>query len=201
MGHTETASCSRSSESEPQTVGLMAEFTDVDGLLAAARKVRDAGYKNWECFTPCPIHGLDAAMGHKPTRLPWIVLACGLTGLMSGLFLVWWTNATGMDGLPYALRGYEFVVSGKPVFSLPAKIPPIFELTILFSAFGAFFGMLAMNRLPRLHNPVFNNRRFDRVTDDRFFVVIDATDPAFRLEATGGFLRDAGAAAVEEVRA
>jgi hypothetical protein len=179
--------------------GLMAEFDDVDSLLTAAEKVRDAGYTRWESFTPFPVHGLDRAMGAKPTVLPWVVLCCGLFGMLNGLFLVWWTNATSMDGVPFALRGYQFVISGKPIFSLPANIPPIFELTILFSAFGAFFGMLAMNKLPQFHHPVFNCKRFGRVTTDKFFIGIEALDERFDRSKTEQLLRDGGARVVEEV--
>ena len=79
------------------------------------------------------------------------------------------------------------------------NIPPIFELTILLSAFGAFFGMLAMNMLPRFHNPVFNSRRFAKASDDRFFIVVEAEDPLFDRDKTAAQLTEAGAAAVEEL--
>jgi hypothetical protein len=182
----------------PALAGVLAEYESVDAILEAAAKVRDAGYTRWESFTPCPIHGLDAAMGHKASRLPWLVLACGLTGMLTGIFLVWWTNAISPD-VPYALRGYPFIISGKPMFSFPANIPPIFELTILFSAFGSFFGMLAMNRLPRFNHPVFSSRRFDRAMQDRFFIAIEASDPNFDHRRTTQLLRDTGAAAVEDL--
>ena len=183
---------------EMRTYGLLAEFEDVDGVAAAASRVRDAGFKRWEVYTPYPVHGLDEAMGHRPTILPWIVLAGGLTGLLGGLLLMWWTNATSFD-VPYGLRGFDFIISGKPFFSLPANIPPIFETTILLSAFAAFFGMLIMNLLPRFHHPVLRSERFARATQDRFFIGIEATDPAFGHEETAGLLRDAGAVHVEEL--
>jgi hypothetical protein len=181
-----------------QVFAVMGEFSEVDKLLAAARKVRDAGYRRWEVCSPFPVHGLDRAMGTAPTRLPWFVLACGLAGLMAGVFLCWWTNVTSFD-LPYALQGYPFIVSGKPVFSLPANIPVIFETTILFSAVGAVVGMIALNRLPRLYHPVFRSERFRRVTADRFFVVIEADDPNYDEQATRRLLDDAGASNVEEL--
>ncbi len=177
--------------------GILAEFEDINTLMAAAEKVRDAGYKKWEAYTPFPVHGLDTAMGHEPTKLPWIVLAGGLTGMMTGLFLVWWTNATSFEGLPYVIRGYQFHISGKPYFSLPANIPPIFELTILFSAFCAFFGMLVLNGLPKFYHPVFTKKRFDRATQDRFFIAIESDDPRYDRPSIEKALRDAGATAIE----
>jgi len=187
-----------STPADNRIYGLMAEFADVDALIKGARAVRDAGYRRWESYTPFPVHGLDRAMGAKPSRLPWLILCCGLTGMSAALFIVWWGNATSFP-VWYALRGYAFVASGKPVFSLPANIPPIYEWTVLFSAFGSFFGMLALNRLFRYHHPLWGMKRFGRVTTDKFFIAIEARDPRFDLGETARLLRDAGAAAVEEV--
>jgi hypothetical protein len=173
----------------PVLVGVMAEFPDVDSIFAAAERVRDAGFKNWDVYSPFPIHGIDAAMGIKPTILPFLVLAGGLTGLISGIILQWWTNA----------YDYPFLVSGKPLFSLPANIPIIFELTILCGSLTAFFGMFLLNQLPMLYNPLFKSERFRRATNDRFFIVIEAADPQFQETATGELLRSLGATAVERV--
>jgi hypothetical protein len=105
----------------PELVGVLGEFNDVDSVARAARTVRRAGFTRWDVHSPFPIHGIDYAMGIRPTRLPWIVLGAGLTGLSGGILLQWWTNAFD----------YPFFISGKPVWSLPANIPVIFELTIL----------------------------------------------------------------------
>jgi len=183
----------------PPLHGLLAEFTDVDDLLLAARKVRDKGYTRWDVHTPFPVHGMDDAMRLPRTRLPWIVFFMGLTGMFGGLLLVWWTNATSLP-VPYALRGYQFVIAGKPIFSLPANIPVIFEMTVLLAAFGAVFGMLGLNRLPMLYNPLFTSERFRRVSTDRFFIAIDAEDPKFERGRTAEFLLSLKAASVEEVQ-
>lgn len=149
--------------------GVVAYFSDVDGIMAAARKVRDAGYKRWDTYTPFPVHGIDDAMGIKPTILPWIVLGMGLTGLGVGILLQWYTNAFD----------YVFLISGKPDWSLPANIPVAFETVIAFSAFTTFFGMLALNKLPHLSNPLHKLKRFERVTDDQFALCVEAADPNF----------------------
>jgi hypothetical protein len=97
------------------------------------------------------------------------------------------------------VTGYPFLISGKPLMSLPAFIPVIFEVTILFAALTAVFGMFIMNSLPRLHHPLFQSDRFRRVTNDRFFVVIEARDPKFIRGKTESFLRTLNPTAIEAV--
>jgi hypothetical protein len=172
---------------EPLLAGLLAEFEDVDSVIAAARRVHDEGYTRWDVHTPFPVHGMDAAMGIKPTILPWLVLVAGVIGAITGLAMQWYTNAIS----------YPFFTSGKPLVSIPAWIPVTFECTILFAALTAVFGMLVLNGLPHLYNPLFKSRRFRRVTNDRFFVAIDAADPKFDREETEKLLTELGAVAIE----
>ena len=167
--------------------GLLAEFDSAETLLSAARRIRQAGYTRWDAHSPFPVHGLDAAMGIGPTRLPWIVLAAAIAGLAGAAGLQWWTSA-----VDYPLR-----ISGKPFFSLPAFVPVMFELTVLLGAFGAFLGMLVLNGLPRFYHPVFRCERFRRATDDRFFVTIEASDARYDPHETPGFLMSLGAVHVE----
>ena len=172
-----------------QLVGLLAEYEKVDDVVTAAEAVRRDGYLRWDVHSPFPIHGIDHAMGTRPTVLPWIVLCGGLFGLVGGLLLQWFCNA----------YDYPFLISGKPLWSLPANIPVIFELTVLCSALTAVFAMLGLNRLPMLYNPLFKHDRFRRATDDRFFVFIDATDPRFDEARATSLLKEMGATAVERV--
>jgi len=151
--------------------------------------VRDAGYTKWDSHTPFPVHGLPKAMGLKPSKLAWIVLACGLTGAAGAMLLQWWTHAVD----------YKYIISAKPYFSWPAFIPITFEVMVLFSAFGAVFGMLGLNRLPQYYHPLFRSERFERVTDDGFFISIEARDPEFSPEETRALLEACGAVNVEEV--
>ena len=74
-------------EEKVELVGLLAEYTNVDQILKAARAVRRAGFTRWDVHSPFPIHGIDYAMGIKPTILPWLVLGMGLTGLASAIAL------------------------------------------------------------------------------------------------------------------
>lgn len=186
--------------------GMLVEFPNSDALLEGCRKVRDAGYRKWDAHSPYPIHGIEKAMGVPTTRIPYLIIACGITGMLTGLGLTWWTNASNPKdflvlsqyGLGFLL-GYDFLISGKPMWSLAANIPVIFELTILFSAFGAVFGMLGINGLPNLYHWLFRSARFSRATNDRFFIHLDATDPKFR-EAEAIRLCDSlGGSAIEKI--
>jgi len=173
----------------PKACGWMAEFENEHDLLHAAEKVRDAGYTKTDAFTPFPVHGIDHALGIKPTILPFIVLCAGLTGLFTALLMQWWMN--GVD--------YKYIISGKPFGITPASIPVSFELTILFSAFTSVLGMLALNGLPRFSNPVFTNAKFDRATNDRFFLYVDATDKYYNRESVKELLSSVHANSLDEV--
>ena len=170
--------------------GLLAEFDSASAVYRACEKVRDAGYRDWDSYTPFPVHGLDRAMGLPSSRIPWIALCTGLTGAAIGFGLQTWVHAVT----------YPLVISGKPYFAWPTYIPITFELGVLLTALGALFGMLAINQLPRLHHPLFSSERFERVTDDKFFIAIEATDPSYDEEATAALLREAGASHVESVQ-
>ncbi len=180
--------------------GLLAEFETPAAIYAAAERVRDAGYRWWDCHTPFPVHGLDRAMGIRPTILPWLVLGAGATGAMIGFILQWFTNATSFDLWAFVwVRGYEFLVSGKPLLSGPVYPIVMFELTILLAAVGCVVMMFGLNKLPMLYHPCFKSERFRRASDDRFFIVIEARDPKFYRNKTEEFLDSLGATAVEEL--
>lgn len=184
---------------EKNTYALIAEFESVSSIMHAAEQVRDEGYLIWDVHSPMPIHGINQAMGLRPTILPWITLAHGLAGAAFGLGLTWWINATTVPGLSPSVQGYEFLISGKPTFSLPANIPIIFETTILFAAIGTLLGMLGLNKLPMLHNPLNKSQRFLRATADCLFIVIEAEDKQFDAEKTHDFLQSLNPLAIEVV--
>jgi len=167
--------------------GVLAEFSSPALLYRACESVRDAGYSRWDAHTPFPVHGLDRAMGLSRSRLPWIVFVLAMGGALGGFLLQAWVHAVA----------YPTVISGKPYFAWPAYIPVTFELAVLGGAFGAVLGMLALNRLPRHHHPVFASRAFERASDDRFFISIEAQDPRFDARATPELLRRSGAARLE----
>jgi len=180
--------------------GVIAEFETPGALMKAAEEVRKAGYRWWDCCTPFPVHGLDKAMGIRNTILPIPVFFAGLTGTTIAFLLQSFTNS--WDFSIWALvwvTGYPFLISGKPLMSLPAFIPVMFELTILLAATSCFGLMFLFNGLPRHSHPLLANDRFRRVTNDRFFVVIEARDPRYRAGVTEEFLKGLGPCAVEAV--
>jgi Protein of unknown function (DUF3341) len=170
--------------------GVVAEFERPEDLVAAGHRIHhDYGYKKIDALTPFPVHGIDDAIGVPRSILGYIVFALGLFGFVNAIFMIWYTN--GYD--------YPLVIGGKPVFAWEFSIPPMFELTILFSAFGAVFGMLALNGLPKFYHPVFAMKGVERATDDRFLLVIEAADPKFDIEGTPRLLEDLGAMRTEVV--
>ena len=171
--------------------GILAEFTTAADLYRACERVRDAGFTRWDAHSPFPVHGIERAMGLRRSPLPWIVLVMGLTGAALGFGLQWWVHASAQP----------LVISGKPYFSWPAYVPITFELGVLFGALGAVFGMFALNRLPMHWHPLFDSERFERSTDDRFFISIESWDPRFDAVATRRLLESLGARAVTMVGA
>ena len=169
--------------------GIIAEFETTADVLHAAEKVRNAGFRRWDVFTPFPIHGMDKAMGMKNSPVGWFSFLGGVTGYTTGMLMIWWMNAFD----------YRIVVGGKPMFSPYGAFPPSYELTILFGAFGALFGMLFLNRLPRLHHPLLKHKRFEQVTHDKFFIVIETEDPKYSETETRKLLEATGSKHIEMV--
>jgi hypothetical protein len=162
--------------------GYIATFATPADVMHAAESVRDAGYRNWDVHTPFPVHGLDEAMGLRRSRVPRFALSGGVIGFTSGMLMIWYMN--DLD--------YRLVVGGKPFFSPLFAFPVSYELTILFASFGALIGMFLLNRLPMHYHPVMKHEQWPQATDDRFFVVIEATDPQFDLAGTRDFLAQIG---------
>ena len=169
--------------------GLLAEYENPHDIMEAAKKVREAGFTKFDVHTPFPVHGMDGAMGIKPTILPWIVLGGAIFGCSLGLGLQTWSST-----IEYPLR-----FAGRDPFALPAFIPVTFALTILFSAFATVFGMFGLNQLPMLYHPLFKSENFKKHTDDAFFLSIESKDGNFNLEKTKAFLSEIGGKNVEEI--
>ncbi|HEX6982648.1 MAG TPA: DUF3341 domain-containing protein [Balneolaceae bacterium] len=169
--------------------GVLAEFRNPKELVDAADAVRKSGYSNFDTYAPFPIHGMEKAMGVDKSPLGWIVFVGGLMGCVGALALMIW------------VMGYEYPlnISGKPFINIPIYIPITFELTVLLSAFAAVFGMISLNNLPRFHNPLFNAERFEKASDDGFFVCVEASDDLFSEEKVSKLFSDADATHIETI--
>jgi hypothetical protein len=167
----------------------MAEFHSPDEVVVAARRVHAAGYTKVDAYSPYPIEELTEALDLHKSHLPKIVLAGGIFGFFAGWGLEYWA----------AVIEYPMNIGGRPHFSWPAFIVPAYETTILFAAFGAVFGMLALNGLPQPYHPVFNVPGFALASRDRFFICIESRDPKFDREGAKQFFASIGAKAVSEV--
>ena len=187
-GHGHGAGPNGNGAEDGELHGLLAEFDTPGALVNAARKVKNAGFTEFDCYSSFPVHGIDDAMGIKRTRLPLIVFGGGLSGLFLGTLMQWWMNA----------YNWPWNVAGKPTWSIPANVPISYETTILLSVLTTFFGMWAANKLPQVWHPFFRLDRFRKVTDDGFFIGVEAGDKRFELEQTKQLLIAAGAVHVEE---
>lgn len=192
------------STTRKRVYGYLAEFKSASALYKAAEKVRDAGFRRWDCYSPYPIHGLDKAMGVKRSILPWFVFFGGMTGTATAFVLATLTQTNVWSFIPWlekAAETYPTVVQGKPtnIFTVPAFFPIMFELTILFSGFTVLFGVLALMKLPRLNHPLFASKQFHRATDDGFFIALEARDSKFSPEGSRSFLEEIGGANIELV--
>ena len=174
---------------EPKVYGALAELPSPGALMEACRGMHDAGYRHWDAHSPFPIHGLERAMGLKRSLVPLFVLVLGLGGAGLGMLLQWWVS----------VEAYPLVVSGKPFFSWQAFVPIMFECGVLGGALGAIFGFLALARLPRHHHPLFESEAFERMSDDGFFVSVEARDDRFDRQETLDLLSRLGATRVELV--
>src|ERR1700719_2236682 len=171
--------------------GVIAEFPTQHELIHAVEKTREAGYRRIEAYTPFPVEGLSEALALKRNNVTLITLIGGLTGGLGGFFFQYWVNVIS----------YPLNIGGRPLDSWAAVIPVTFELTILRASLSAVFGMLALNRLPQPHHPLFNVERFVKhATTDRFFLCIEARDKKFNLAEAARFLQGVDAHHVSEVR-
>lgn len=173
----------------PKLYAIGAQFKSAAELYHAAEKVRDAGFRRWDVHSPFPIHGMDDAMGLGPSRVSLFSLLGGITGFATAFILIYYTSAIN----------YPLIVQGKPYFALEPSFPIFFELTILFTAFATVISMFTLNLLPQLNHPVFNWDRFEKVTDDGFFIVIEAEDPLFDITKTENFLEEIGGNNISQI--
>ncbi len=144
------------------TPGLAGIFDTEDAVVRAARKTREMGFKKFEAISPYPIHGMEEACGIQRSWIPYVTFSMGLLGLSAGTLLTWWTSAVD----------WPLNIGGKPFFSLPAFIPIIFELTVLFAALTSVGALFYACGLPKIDPPVIH----PDLTCHKFAIFIPNTD-------------------------
>ena len=168
--------------------GVLGRFVSAEDVTAAARKARGAGPWRVEAFSPYPVAGLAEALEPEREWLPTLVLAAGVMGGAGGLALQYWAAAVA----------YPLNVGGRPLASWPSFLPVAFELTVLFAAFAAGAGLLALCGLPRPHHPLFEVAAFRAASRDKFFLQL-LPQPGFDAQAAREFLVGCGADRVFDV--
>ena len=165
--------------------GILAIFDHPDGLLAAVKKVRYAGIRKLDAFTPYAIHGLDTTMGLKRSWIPYATLVLALTGWCLGFLFQAWTSAID----------WPLNVGGKPYVSWPAFIPITFESMVLIGGVLTTLILFIACGLPNRKLPALD----PRFTDDRFGLFIDKTDPYFDETKLRHLLKECDAEEIKNV--
>jgi len=174
---------------KPPIYGVMAEFDNPTSLVNAAREARERGYRKLDAYSPFPIEALTEALHLPKSKLPLIVLIGGILGGLTGYLMQYYVTVIY----------FPINIAGRPLHSWPMYIVITFELTILFAAISAVFGLLAVCGLPMPYHPAFNVKRFERASRNSFFLCIEAADPLFDRKGTEDFLESLDAREVCEV--
>jgi hypothetical protein len=158
---------------------VVGSFTDEDVLFDAVRKVRKSGYRLYDVYTPYPIHGLDKVMGLRDTSLHTAGFIYGITGTTLGLSFMTWVFTVD----------WPLNIGGKPHFALPAWVPILFELTVLFASVGMVLTFCYLCQMA----PFVKKHHFNlRSTDDLFVMVLEGTSKTNEKEMSN-FLSGTGA--------
>lgn len=170
-------------------VGVAGMYDDPTALVHAAEKVRDAGWRKWDCHSPYPVHGLEKAMGNPASLLPAIALAVGFCGCSFALWMQWWMSAVD----------YPVIIGGKEFFSWPAFVPICFELFVLTTSFTIVGCLILFCKLWRWHSPLYEAGVMQEVTRDKFAVVLQADDKKFEPGQARALLEQTGCSDIREL--
>lgn len=169
---------------------VTAVFRTPDAVLHAADEVKKAGYTKFDVHTPYPVHGLDRAMGLRPSKLGYFALAFGLLGASSAIGLITWIT----------MVDYPLVIGGKPFWSWPAFVPVSFELTVLLASVLSTITMIVLYfRFPNNSHPLHDTPYMKAVSSDKFGIAVEAEDPRFDEAKVRAFLAALGGTDVNAV--
>lgn len=165
--------------------GIAGIFLEEAQVLKAVVRVREMGFTKFEAISPYPIHGMEEACGIKRSPIPYVTFGAGAVGLLSGLWLTWWTSAVN----------WPINVGGKPFFSLPAFIPIIFELTVLFAALCSVGALFYFCKLPKVDPPVID----PDLTCHKFAIYVPENESAYDAQKLEQIFKEFGASEVKKV--
>jgi hypothetical protein len=165
--------------------GIAGIFLEEHKVLSAAAKVRDSGFVKFDAITPYPVHGMEEACGIKRSHIPYISFFAGCLGCGLALWMMYFMSVSD----------WPLNVGGKPLFSLPAFIPIMFELTVLFSALFSVGALFAACGMPKIDPPVIDKD----LTSHKFAIFIPENDVGYNADRIEKLLRELGAAEVKKV--
>lgn len=165
--------------------GIAGIWLEEDKILKAASRIKEMGFKKFEAITPYPVHGMEEACGIERSKIPWVTFFAGLTGGSFGLWFTWWTSAVN----------WPVNIGGKPFFSLPAFIPVIFELTILFAALSSVVALFVITKMPKHDPPVID----PDLTCHKFALFVPTNDPQYDESKLSQLFKELGASEVKKV--
>ena len=161
------------------TKGTAGIWLDESEFVEAAAKTRAAGFTKFEALSPYPVHGIDEAMEIPRSYIPYITFAAGAVGCLFGIWFTWWTS----------VANWPLVIGGKPLWSLAAFIPVIFECTVLFAALTSVGAMIVINGLPKVDPRVID----PDLTSHKFALFIPENDSGYDPSKVEQHLRSLGA--------
>lgn len=164
--------------------GLAGIFETESGVVKAARKTREMGFKKFEAISPYPIHAMEEAAGIQRSWIPYVTFGAGIVGLLSALLLTWWTSAVD----------WKLNIGGKPFFSLPAFIPIMFELTVLFAALCSVGALFYACGLPKIDPPIID----PDLTCSKFAIFIPSDDSGYDEGKITEMFRSLGASEIKK---
>ncbi|PTM86957.1 DUF3341 domain-containing protein [Mycoplana dimorpha] len=162
---------------DTEVFGILAEFNKPEALIAAVKAARKSGFRALDAYSPYPLEEMPEALGFREETIPWLSLIGGILGAGTAYGLQLWTN--------YA---YPIEIGGRPIFAWQPFMLITFELAVLFAVLFPITGMLLLNRLPRLHHPIFDVEDFHLASSDKFFLVLFSNDARFDRRRTSHFL-------------
>ncbi len=165
--------------------GMAGIFLEEKKVVKAAQQTREAGFTKFDAISPYPIHGMEEACGIKRSAIPYVTFAAGCLGLLAALALVYYTSVIN----------WPINVGGKPMFSLPAFIPIMFELTVLFAALCSVGALFYLCNMPQIDPPVIDKD----LTCHKFAIFIPENDVGYNVERIEKMLKDLGAVEIKKV--